>query len=157
MELISLFTLLGLGLQLGSCTCECGYSIQDPDSKEPIVFLDLLETDFTKINDISTEQDWRRQQFNVSAQAGRGSYGKAFMPENVETRPAETSRKSGGDAGLILGVGSDVRDGAVSVAEIDSARLDLHWGTFRAGMKLTATSGTCAAFFWVCSGKSVLL
>ncbi|KAH6850124.1 glycoside hydrolase family 16 protein [Chaetomium sp. MPI-CAGE-AT-0009] len=36
----------------------------------------------------------------------------------------------------------------VSVAELDTERLDLWWGTFRAMMKVSRVGGTCAAFFW---------
>ncbi|KAK3692663.1 concanavalin A-like lectin/glucanase domain-containing protein [Podospora appendiculata] len=36
----------------------------------------------------------------------------------------------------------------VSGAEVDSSRLDLSYGTFRALMKMSSVPGTCAAFFW---------
>jgi hypothetical protein len=40
-------------------------------------------------------------------------------------------------------------DGMVPVAELDTRRLDVGWGSFRASMKVPAVAGTCAAFFWV--------
>ncbi len=39
----------------------------------------------------------------------------------------------------------------IPVAEVDTQRLDLFWGTFRTSMRLGKTPGTCAAFFWVCT------
>ena len=55
-----------------------------------------------------------------------------------------------GDPGLHFTVDGGVPgDGYVKVAELDSSRTDLLWGTYRASMKLSLTPGTCAAFFWV--------
>ena len=144
--------LLAIVPRLVSSLCECGYTTEIRSIKEPVVFMDLLETDFTHVKEVSQNPDWMRQQFNVSAEAGRGDYGKAFMPNNIESRPtrkatAKTSPPQ--DAGLELTVGSVVRNNAVPAAEIDTKRLDLHWGSYRAGMKVTKVNGTCAAFFWV--------
>jgi hypothetical protein len=50
---------------------------------------------------------------------------------------------------LELVVQSELVDGMVPVAELATRRLDLMWGTFRAGMKVSRVGGTCAAFFWV--------
>jgi hypothetical protein len=56
----------------------------------------------------------------------------------------------GGDPGLRLTVDAGTpKDGYVKTGQVDSARTDMLWGTYRASMKLTATNGTCAAFFWV--------
>jgi hypothetical protein len=63
----------------------------------------------------------------------------------------------GGEAGLELVVRSEMVDGMVSVAELDTERLDLRWGTFRAVMKVSGVRGTCAAFFWVSCEHTVLL
>ncbi|KAF4984923.1 hypothetical protein FDECE_16975 [Fusarium decemcellulare] len=117
----------------------------DPTTKEPTVFMDRLETSFNQACDISRNRDWVRQQFTVSAESGRGDYGKAFTPKNVR---ACMTTPSDADSGLALRVGSIIDDGTVSAGEVDTARLDLHWGSFRAGIKLTAENGTCAAFFW---------
>jgi hypothetical protein len=52
-------------------------------------------------------------------------------------------------------VKSDLVDGMVPVAELDTRRLDLFYGTFRASMKVTSVPGTCAAFFWVSVHRTV--
>lgn len=132
--------LLILISRLVQATCECGYSARIADHDEPVIFTDLIETQFSQAKDMSQETDWVAQQFNVSAEAGRGDYGKAFAPSNVAV-----------DNGLELRVGRNTtEDRLVSSAEIDTKRLDLRWGSYRAGLKLTSVAGTCAAFFWVC-------
>ena len=122
--------------------------------------MDLLETDFTHVKDISQNPDWIRQQFNVTAEIGRGEYGKSFMPENVESRPVNqinTKAVPPEVPGLDLIVGTGKGNNAVPAGEIDTKRLDLHWGSYRAGMKLTNVNGTCAAFFWVGSCRHYVL
>lgn len=134
--------------RLVSGICECGYSISDIESRQPMFFTDYLETDFTRLPAISQSHDWVRQQFTVSAEDGRGNYGKAFKPENIHTHMKEREGPSDEEAGLRLVVGSVIDDdGAISGSELDTKRHDFHWGSFRAGMKLTPTNGTCAAFF----------
>ncbi|KAH7201866.1 hypothetical protein ACKRZS_011014 [Fusarium odoratissimum] len=131
--------------RLVSGACECGYSIKNPQGDSPIVFTDRLETKFSQLHNISEGHDWVAQNFSVSAADGRGNFSKAFLPTNVNTR----GTKSGDDSGLELRVRSVVnKDDAIPSSEVDTARLDLHWGSFRAGMKLTDVKGTCAAFFW---------
>lgn len=57
----------------------------------------------------------------------------------------------GGDPGVVLVVdGGLPADGYVDIAQMDSFRSDMLWGSYRAGMKLSPVAGTCAAFFWVC-------
>lgn len=68
-----------------------------------------------------------------------------YAVENVVLGGAGTD-----NAGLQLTVGSPLVQDMVPVAEIDTIRTDMFWGTFRASMKLSAVPGTCAAFFWVC-------
>ncbi|KAK7418873.1 hypothetical protein QQZ08_011082 [Neonectria magnoliae] len=143
-----LLLLLVAGARFASSRCECGYTTGDAGDGESMVFMDLLETDFTRINDISKNADWIRQQFNVSAENGRGEYGKSFLPNNIVVLPAEGEALSSPDSNLGLLVSSGISDDAVPAAEIDTARRDLHWGSYRTGMKLSATNGTCAAFFW---------
>ncbi|KAG9255201.1 concanavalin A-like lectin/glucanase domain-containing protein [Emericellopsis atlantica] len=108
-----------------------------------MVFTDSLETDFTKIAEMGQADDWIRQEFNVAVSEGRGEYGKAFRVENVFT-----TTESSHDTGLTLRVGAGVVDNAISAAELDTARLDMYHGSFRAGMKIPQVKGTCAAFFW---------
>jgi len=120
--------------------CECGYSTSIDGASH--VFTDLIETDFTKVQDIADDTDWRRQAFNVTSERARGQFGEMFNVDNVA--PGGSSMD-----GLELTVTGTNVEGMVPVAEIDSDRADLLWGTFRASMKLTSTPGTCAAFFWV--------
>jgi hypothetical protein len=131
--------------RLVSGACECGYSIKNPGGNSPIVFTDRLETKFSQLHNVSEGHDWVAQQYTVSAVDGRGNFSKAFLPTNVNTR----GTKSRDDSGLELRVGSvPNKDDAIPSSEVDTARLDLHWGSFRAGMKLADVNGTCAAFFW---------
>ncbi|KAL6695284.1 glycoside hydrolase family 16 protein [Trichoderma pleuroticola] len=157
--------LLALVVVLMSCLvaadCECGFITQSSgnqtrngtgsgDEHGQLFFTNMMESKFFEMRDISRDGTWRRQQYNVSARAGRGEYGKSFALDNVYTtaaREGESDNSNGGD-GVGLVVGSTVVNEAIPVAELDSARNDLHYGSYRAGMKLTAVNGTCAAFFW---------
>ncbi|KAK3295531.1 concanavalin A-like lectin/glucanase domain-containing protein [Chaetomium fimeti] len=140
--------------------CECGYLAPSAAANgfRPALFTDLLETDFTRLARTAADNDdddeegdgddddiwtsgttgWARQAFNMSRARARGEYGEMFAVGNVGV----------GEAGLGLVVRSEVVDGMVSVAELDTERLDLRWGTFRAMMKVSRVRGTCAAFFW---------
>jgi hypothetical protein len=180
-------TARGLGLMLAlvvvlmSCLvaadCECGFLTQSSgknqtrngtvNGNEQLFFTNMMESKFFEMRDISRDGTWRRQQYNVSARAGRGEYGKSFGLDNVYTTArdgddtdateSDGSNNSNGGDGVGLVVGSTVVDEAIPVAELDSARKDLHYGSYRAGMKLTAVNGTCAAFFWVCDCFASLL
>ena len=135
--------------------CECGYSIKDPKSDlEFYTFTDVIETDFTRMDDMMQNSDWVPTSYEVSAEKGRGEYGKIFDKENVVHRRegSEEDPQPPEDAarGLELVVDQELVDGHVPGAEIDTARLDIHWGSFRVGMRTTDVNGTCAAFFWVC-------
>jgi hypothetical protein len=142
--------------------CECGYSIADPyDEDRLFTFTDVLETDFTKIDEMKDNTDWVRQAFNVSAEDGRGDYGKMFRLSNIEVRSEGAEEDLDVPISAVteleMMVDNEIIDGRVPGAEIDSARLDIHWGSFRAGMRVTDENGTCAAFFWVCSCSLPLL
>ncbi|KAL6786450.1 glycoside hydrolase family 16 protein [Trichoderma sp. SZMC 28012] len=171
-------TVRGLGLLLAlvvvlmSCLvaadCECGFLTQQSSGNQTrngtgietrqLFFTNMMESKFFAMRDISRDGTWKRQQYNVSARAGRGEYGKSFGLDNVyttaregddtDTTESDGSNNSNGGDGVGLVVGSTVWDEAIPVAELDSARKDLHYGSYRAGMKLTAVNGTCAAFFW---------
>lgn len=144
-----LIVLLAVAPCLTAAVCECGYSSKGPqEANGPWLFTDVVESDFTQIANISQDEDWVRQQFNVSAKDGRGRYGKAFGLDNIASRP-KASLKGSSAAGLDLRVGTLLNNDAVPGSEIDSARMDMHWGSYRTGMKLTNINGTCAAFFWV--------
>lgn len=130
--------------------CECGYSTtvssssnSSDDRPQQHVFTDLIETNFANISDVSKNTDWVRQSFNTTAGAARGRYGEVFAVDNVETQ--------GGDDGdgLQVTVRSGVVEGMLSGGEIDTARLDMFYGTFRSSVRLTDVGGTVSAFFWV--------
>ncbi|TDZ18368.1 Beta-glucanase [Colletotrichum orbiculare MAFF 240422] len=127
--------------------CECGYAANSTDTRE--VYTDLIETDFTKVISIEHNIDWIRQEFNKSDKNARGPLGEKFMVTNVAAvHESAPPNGLGSDAGLRLVVKGSKVDGLVPVAEIDSARHDLHYGSFRAAMKVPDVAGTCAAFFW---------
>lgn len=125
--------------------CECGYSTTVGNDTEPFVFTDLIESNFAQIQDVAEDTDWVRQEFNLSQERARGDFGELFAPGNV----ASLSPNSNPAGGLALTVRSQLVDDMVPGAEIDTRRLDVFWGTFRASMKLSGSPGTCAAFFWV--------
>ncbi|GAO16445.1 hypothetical protein UVI_02048050 [Ustilaginoidea virens] len=142
---------------VGAGTCACGgYSMPDPrQENKSLLFAESLSTDFSAIRDVSQSADWVRQEFNVSAEAGRGRFGKSFLPDNVFLLPQEDVAAGKGTARhgqtvMALRVASRLTEsGAVTSAEMDTSRRDLFWGSFRAMMKLARVAGTCAAFFWV--------
>lgn len=140
--------------------CECGYRVSvnttnanitadettdDNDSAwqlERYVLTDLIETNFANISDISKNTDWVRQAFNTTAAQARGTYGQMTAVENVNSTEGD---------GLQITVRAGTTDGMVQGGEIDTARLDVFYGTFRSSMRLTDVSGTVSAFFWVSS------
>ncbi|GKT43741.1 beta-glucanase [Colletotrichum spaethianum] len=130
--------------------CECGYSANITGTVE--AFTDLIETDFTKVMDIKNNTDWVRQEFNKTNSNARGPLGEKFQTTNIaavhegSSSYGLSSTKTA--AGLQLLVESSTIDGLVPGAEIDSARNDVHYGSFRAMMKVPDVAGTCAAFFW---------
>ncbi len=150
-QILGILSLARRGAALTNC--DCVYAVANTvEGEAPWVFTEAIESDFTRLQKITPNTGWQMQQFNVSAEAGRGSYGKAFSPQNV--MPASVGGPRGqitreGSLGVDLVVGSTLVDGSVPVAEMDTVRQDILWGSFRAGMKLTNVGGTCAAFFWV--------
>ena len=143
---------------LGHAACECGYTstvATGPTARDWVLFTDLIETDFSREDDVMLNTDWRPQKYDVDKEMARGEYGQQFALRNVDPNPAENPEENsgpgvnGGDSGLILTVESQIVDGMVPGGQIVSSRQDVLHGTFRAGMKLTGISGTCAAFFWV--------
>jgi hypothetical protein len=117
-----------------------------------------MENDFLHMDtDNITSYGWRPQVYNVSVPADnhRIAYGKDFTMENIVPNPLKSSKKwdgdadHGGDAGLELWVRGDHSRGYVNGSEIVSVRDDILLGSFRVGMKLSNSSGTCGAFFFV--------
>ncbi|KAK3375379.1 glycoside hydrolase family 16 protein [Podospora didyma] len=144
---------------LALADCECGYSLSTtgPSSSSTYVFTDLVESNFACLHDISKNTDWVRQEFNLSKSRARGEYGEMFAVDNVATNPMQIDNADSGrlgaegsedSAGLQLIVRRELVEEMVPVAEIDTHRLDMFWGSFRASMRMTNVSGTCAAFFW---------
>lgn len=103
-----------------------------------------------------SEYGWRPQVYNMTAKTARGPYGKSFDLQNVITNPLKDRNAwsgqadHGGDAGLELWVRANHGNGLISGAEMATVRNDSLLGTFRVGMKLSNSSGTCGAFFFVC-------
>ncbi|PSR77982.1 concanavalin A-like lectin/glucanase domain-containing protein, partial [Coniella lustricola] len=146
--------------------CECGYRFTTPATNstpaaQSFIVTDLIETNFFNITgDISHNTDWIAQNWSEDASVARGAYGEMMNVANVLTAAAATEKedvddsndKAGGGAdkkGLqITVVGEPTADGDVQGGEIDTARLDVFYGTFRASMKLTGVAGTASAFFW---------
>ena len=57
--------------------CECGYTSTVDNST--FTFSDVIESDFLHIRDVSLDPDWRRQNFSVTAEAGRGTFSKIIF------------------------------------------------------------------------------
>lgn len=133
--------------------CECGYNVNLIHDEKEVVFTDLLESDFTKLKDISVDTDWVVQEWQVDAKASNGPYGRKTQRRNVVSNPidGDSEKTVNGDpaedAGLNLFV-RPVEDDLVPVSEVDTARTDILYGSMRASIKATGVNGTCGAFFW---------
>ncbi|KZF26522.1 glycoside hydrolase family 16 protein [Xylona heveae TC161] len=148
-------------LRVAFADCECGYYCSSSQN-DPIVFTELLESDFLHVQNITLDTDWVPQQYNITAEAARGPYGEARQLMNVIENPIKDDYSysgptvSGGDPGLRLYVRKfepeQAADGQserlVGTAEVASQRDDILYGSFRIAMKLSGTPGTCGAFFW---------
>lgn len=149
LSLLSFFIILP-SFHFVRADCECGYTV------DSALYTDLIETDFLHLANITGDADWQPQNYTVTAGLARGLYGKHALVSNVVANPLKSQYDwagngvSGGDAGLQLFVrGGIPQDGLIPIAEVATARADLFYGSFRAGMKVTGTPGTCGAFFWV--------
>lgn len=136
-------------------SCPCGYAIKATADVEQQLYTEILETDFLHVQKLTANPCWSPQQYNVTAAAGRGTYGKEATLANVISNPYPRLSTwtgpgpRGGDAGLQLWVSGSQVNGLVPMGEIASKRMDMTYGSFRVGMKVTGVSGTCGAFFWV--------
>ncbi|KAK6505149.1 hypothetical protein TWF481_007070 [Arthrobotrys musiformis] len=137
--------------------CECGYSVNSTSDLEYAVFTDLLESDFTKIKNFKDDTDWQPQVWELDPKRALGPYGRATRLEAIIPNPAlNISLNSrgiyGGHAGLNLIVPRNytVINGEKYLigAELDSARNDMFYGTFRVGYRTTKWPGTCFGFYW---------
>jgi hypothetical protein len=149
--------------RFSNAACECGYSINKTSDTSHAVFTELLENDFlhTSTEDFN-KIGWQAQVYNVSSKNARGPFGKSMDMENIVTNPLKDSKawagdaEHGGDAGVELWVRGDHGDGFVSSSELVTMRNDSLYGSFRVGMKLSNSSGTCGAFFFVRSLESLM-
>lgn len=149
LSFLSFFIILR-SFQFVRANCECGYTVNST------LYTDLLETDFLHLANITSDADWQPQDYTVTPELARGPYGKNASVTNVVANPLKSQYDwagdgvHGGDAGLQLFVRGGVpQDGLIPIAEVATARTDMLYGSFRAGMKATGTPGTCGAFFWV--------
>ena len=136
--------------QIVRADCECGYTLNST------LYTDLIETDFLHLANITGDKTWQPQNYTVTPELARGPYGKNASVTNVVANPLKSQYDwagngiNGGDAGLQLFVRGGVpKDGLIPIAEVATERADIFYGSFRAGMKVTGTPGTCGAFFWV--------
>ncbi|KAH9877758.1 hypothetical protein J1614_002975 [Plenodomus biglobosus] len=141
--------------RLANAACECGYSLNATSDPNHAVFTELQENDFLHVDtDDFKEVGWQPQVYNVSALNARGPFGKNMELRNVIANPFKDSKvwagdaDHGGDAGLEMWVRGNNSNGFVSGAEMTSQRTDARHGSFRIGMKLSNSSGTCGAFFF---------
>ena len=131
--------------------CECGYTVNST------LYTDLIESDFLHLENITSNTDWQPQEYTVPPDLARGPFGKEAALDNVVANPLKNKYDwagdgvNGGDAGLQLIVrgGTPDKGGLIPMAELATTRSDIHYGSFRAGMKVTSVNGTCGAFFWV--------
>ena len=149
LSILGLLAILS-SFQLVRANCECGYTVN------AALYTDLIETDFLHLPNITGDTDWQPQNYTVTPQLARGQYGKNALVTNVVANPLKSQYDwagngvNGGDAGLQLFVrGGIPQNGLIPISEVATARNDVLYGSFRAGMKVTGTPGTCGAFFWV--------
>jgi hypothetical protein len=131
--MLPLQLLISSFIALTAAKCTCGFAtIEEPEQ----VYTDYLETDFTR----TTLAGWRPQEYSVTHEEARGPFGKHASLDNVVVS----------NRGLQLWVRPSV-DEIVPMAEVDTERTDMLYGTFRIRAKMSSVNGTCGAFFWVCS------
>lgn len=90
----------------------------------------------------------------MTADDARGPLGKTIQAGNVVLNPMKSiwdwagPTIQGGDGGMQIWVRSNVEDGQIPGGEVASLEDDMVFGSYRIGVKWTATPGTCGAFFW---------
>ncbi|KAK0645960.1 concanavalin A-like lectin/glucanase domain-containing protein [Cercophora newfieldiana] len=148
----ALLLLLGSALPsvpLVAADCDCGYSF-DMTAKDPVFFTDLLESNFQRMRTIhiNDNTDWRRQEYNLTAEKSRGPFGKMMDVDNVELVPDPEYEPQKRALKLVVSSSLYVVEGMIPDAEIASERTDIMYGSFSVSMKVTDVPGTCSAFFW---------
>lgn len=136
--------------------CECGFTTESRGRGDSPIFTDVVETDFLRLLSLDSTDDWAVQVFNKTRERARGEFGEMFSRDNVlinppshDSPPGESDDGDSSGHGLQLVVKANTVDGMVPVGEIATKRGDIYHGTFRASIKLTRSSGTCTAFYWV--------
>ena len=118
-----------------AASCQCGFSVNSTSDPQYQIFTDYLETDFTR----GTLGGWIAQDYNITPAVARGPQGKLASQKNVVPS----------SSGLQLWVRSQLLDNMIPMAEVDSQRTDMLYGSFRMRAKMTNVNGTCGAMFWV--------
>jgi hypothetical protein len=133
-------------LALAGTDCACGYRVRGPND----VYTHRLEYDFSQIQD--TKDLLKSEDFNVKA------FMRDFMvydywqrADNPEIRmdaKYDTSNVRIQDGKLWLQQQGYNVGGHISMAGIQSRRLDIQHGTFRTVFKVEGSNGgSCASFF----------
>ena len=130
--------LLALATLTAARNCRCGFSVNSTSDPQHQIFMDYLESDFTKGN----WDGWTPQEWYIEQTKARGPYGKIASLNNVVLT----------EEGMQLWVRKAV-DNVISTSEIGSKRTDMVYGTFRMRAKMGTTNGTCGAMFWVSTIK----
>lgn len=143
-----------------NAVCECGYTINATNSSSYATFTEVFETDFLHLDQDALsysnreQTGWSLQVYNMSAHDARGPYGKEASASNVIINPMKSQHDwagdsvLGGEGGLQVWVRSQAVNNLIPMGEMVSTRLDMLYGSFRIGVKMTGTPGTCGAFFW---------
>jgi hypothetical protein len=114
--------------------CQCGFSVNSTSDSEYQIFTNYLESDFTR----ESLAGWVPQDWTIDSTDARGPYGKNASTKNVVF----------GNDGMQLWVRRAV-NGMIPMAEVDSVRTDMLYGSFRMRAKMSTANGTCGAMFWV--------
>ena len=146
-----------------TASCECGYLLNittatSTSIADPILFTNILETDFLHLSSVEATQDWLPQNYAVDSALARGPYGKNATLGNVIPNPLQSAydwagegMAGAGDGGLQLYVRAGATapiNSLIGMSEVVTNRSDILYGSFRAGIKTTSINGTCAAFFF---------
>ena len=136
--------------------CDCGYLVRSPQTPRHywLYYSDILETDFLHLYNITNNQCWAVQSYNITAEQAGGPYGRLASPANIVPNPFINNETwsgqgiRGGSAGLQLWVRSALQDQMVPIGEIVSGA-QMAYGSYRVGMKVTSVPGTCTGICWV--------
>jgi hypothetical protein len=153
--------ILYLSVQGTLALCECGYRVHyGGDAAQyprTILYTEALHVNFRALHDFADSKDWKIKYVRFNYDPSSGRYGKRVAAENIVPNPvanpnsgweSPSMQGAGVDSGLQLIVRSQITNGLVSVAQIQSKRDDVQFGSFRTFMKTTSISGTCASHFW---------